>query len=201
MVRELPGPRWLFDRRAAAAGADPLHQRVEGRREDQAKAGDAEHPAEDGGTQGLPHLGPCAGCDHQRRYTENEGERRHQDRSQSLPCRADRGVCWLAAGILRLTRELDDQNCILRCKPDQNHETDLREDVDGHVAEQQPGDGGEQTHRDDQHHRKRQLPALIICRQHQEDKERGGAEHQHRRRDLLLLLIGDLGPFEADAGR
>ena len=40
-----------------------------------------------------------------------------------------------------------------------------------------------------------------LRRQHQEDEQRRGAEHQHRRRALLLLLEGDLGPFEADAGR
>ena len=41
---------------------------IEGRREDQAEAGDTGHTAEDSGAQGLPHLGPCAGRDHQRRH-------------------------------------------------------------------------------------------------------------------------------------
>jgi len=84
------------------------------------------HAGKNGGAQGLPHLGPGAGRDHQRCDAENEGKRRHQDRPQPPLGGADRRLRGRAARLLRLARELDDQDRILRCQPDEHDEADLR---------------------------------------------------------------------------
>jgi hypothetical protein len=57
--------------------------------------------------------------------------------------------------ILSLPGELNNQDRVLRSQPDQHHETNLREDVDGHASEVEPGSRSQQTHWHDEHDRER----------------------------------------------
>ena len=58
-----------------------------------------------------------------------KAKRRHQDRPQAQARRLDRGVEAVAAAVLELLGEFDDQNGVLGRKADQHDEADLREDV------------------------------------------------------------------------
>ena len=91
---------------------------------------------------------------------EDEGERGHQDRPQPQPRRLDRRLDAVAALVLELLGELDDQDRVLGRQPDQHDEADLREDVVVLPAQDDADDRREQAHRHDQDDRQRQRQAL-----------------------------------------
>src|SRR5258708_4016108 len=61
--------RW--DERFRLPGQFSDHD-IKNRREEQAEAGDTQHPKENGGTEGLTHLGARPLADDQRHHAENE---------------------------------------------------------------------------------------------------------------------------------
>src|SRR6516165_10796427 len=172
---------------------EPADDGVEGRREEEAEAGHAQHPEQHGRTERLPHLGPRAGRDRERRDAENERERGHQDRAQARAGGVHGRFARGAPFFLLLARELDDQYRVLGREADENDEADLRQDVDRRAAREQAGDGGEQAHRQDQDDRERQLPAFVLRDEDEKDEERGGAEYEERRRAAQLLLEREVG--------
>ncbi len=116
-------------RRLAPACQTPADH-VERGRQQQSEERDADHPREDGRAQRLARLRAGAAGDDQRRDAENEGKRRHQNRSQALLCGVGRCLESIEAEmIFRLLREFDDQDGVLTREPDEHDQTDLREDV------------------------------------------------------------------------
>src|SRR6266481_5816967 len=110
-------------------GSEPPANDVEGRREDQSERRNTDHAGEDRGAELLPELGSSAGRPNQWHDTENEGERRHQDRSKPQPRGFHgRGTAGTAA-VLQLLGYLDEQDRILRRYTDQPNQGDLGEDV------------------------------------------------------------------------
>src|SRR3984957_20042387 len=181
--------------------AHPLDDRVKGRREDQPERRDTQHAAEHGRAERLPHFRPGARRDDERRDAQDESKRRHQNGAQPRSRRVDRRLRGRTPFGLVLTSEFHDQNRVLRGEANQNHETDLRQNVDRHAAEQQAADRGEQTHRHDQYDRERHPPTLIFRGEDEEHEQCRGAEDEDCWRALLFLLERDLGPFETDARR
>ena len=111
---------------------------------------------------------------------EDEGERRHQDRAQPQPRRLDRRVPAVAALLLELLRELDDQDGVLGGEADQHDEADLGEDVVVLPAQDHAGDRGDEAHRHDQDHGERQRQALELRGEHQEHEHHGEREGEDR---------------------
>src|SRR5258708_11304226 len=115
--------------RLPAEGGEPPANDVEGRREDQSERRDADHAGKNRGPKRLPELGAGARRPYQRHDTENEGERRHQDRPQPQPRGFHGRGPAVAASVLELLGEFDDQDRVLRRKTNQHDEADLGEDI------------------------------------------------------------------------
>jgi hypothetical protein len=64
------------------------------------------------------------------RDAENERERGHQDRAQARAGGVHGRFAGGGAFLLLLARELDDQDRVLGRQADENHDADLRQDVD-----------------------------------------------------------------------
>ena len=101
------GPR---DRRPAAA--EVANESVKRWREQQAKAGHAQHAEEHRGSERAAHLRAGSGGYSERCDTEYERERRHQDRTQTRARRVHGGAARARALMFFLAGELDDQDRI-----------------------------------------------------------------------------------------
>src|SRR6202011_112366 len=99
--------------RLSAEDGEPTANDVECRREDQSERRNTDHAGETRGTERLPELGAGARRPYQRHDTENEGERRHQDRPQPQPRGFHGRGPAVTALVLELLGELDDQDRIL----------------------------------------------------------------------------------------
>jgi hypothetical protein len=169
--------------------------------EKQTKKSDADHSREDGSAEGLAHLGPGASSNCQREHSEDESQRRHEDRAQAGPCRGDGRFKAGHPLFLCLPGEFDNQDGVLRSQTDQHDQANLDEDVAVESADIHADRGGEDAHRHDQHYGERQKPALVKRRQEQEDKDDRKAEGNEGGIACEFLLEGDLGPFKPEAGR
>src|SRR6266446_7261902 len=170
-------------------GSEPPANDVEGRREDQSERRNTDHAGEDRGAERLPELGSSAGRPNQWYDTENEGERRHQDRSKPQPRGSDGRGPAVTAPVLQLLGELDDQDRILRRKTNQHDEADLGEDVVILSPQEHAGDRGDEAHRHDEDHRQRQGQALILSGQNQKYEN----HRQHEGKDRSIARPKRLG--------
>ena len=140
-------------------------------------------------------------ADRKRQDAQDESHRRHEDRPQPqarrLDGRRDRGH----ALRLQLARELDDQDRVLRRQTDGRQEADLEVHVIRQAAQVRGEEGAQDAKRHHQDHRERDRPAFV---------ERSQAQKHHQHRDGIkerclgarqALLVGQTGPFEADAAR
>jgi len=97
------------------AGTEVTDEGIERRSEHQTEDGDADHPGEHGGSDGLAHLGsgPCG--DRERKDAEDEGRRGHQDRTKTDARGFRRRLLGrIAVMVLPLPGELHDQDRVLR---------------------------------------------------------------------------------------
>ena len=128
------------------------------------------NPREHGGAEGLTHLRPRAGRDHQRQDAQDEGKRRHQDRAQPGLRGGDGGVETGQALFLGLFGEFHDQDCVFRGKADQHHQPDFDQDVAVEGADVHADHRRQDAHRHDHDDGERQQPAFVHRRQQQEDE-------------------------------
>ena len=179
----------------------PCEPHEEERHEDRRDERRREHAAHDACSHRSACSRSCAGCDRERQHAEHERERGHHDRPEAQPRRLHRRVDRAHALEQSLLRELDDQNRILRCKPDQHHEADLKVDVVLHPAqpdeEQRAGHG--ERHRE--HHRAWQPPPLVQRREDEIDHHDREAEREERSAAGSLLLKRLSGPRDGVARR
>ena len=185
--------------RAGAAG-DFLDQAIEYRRQDQAEEGDAQHAREHRGAHGLAHFRTRTRGQHQRHDTQNKGEGRHQDRTQTQAACLDHRLNHGFAVFLPMAREFDDQDRVLGGKADQHHEADLGKDVVIHPAQVDADQRGQHRHRHDQDDRHGQGPAFVFRRKHQKHEDNGQREDIQGGIPGLDLLEGQFRPFPADTG-
>src|ERR1700728_2161641 len=113
-----PATASLFNGANGITGPGPrvgnaANHHVEDRREDQPEQGDPEHPEEHRDPDRLAHFGTRAGRHHQRQHAEDKRKRRHQDRTQPQAAGLDHGFQPLAALVLDVAGEFDDQDRVL----------------------------------------------------------------------------------------
>src|SRR5882724_1606944 len=181
------------------AGGEPPANDVEGRREDQSESRNPDHARKNRGAERLPELGSGAGRPNQWHDTENEGERRHQDRPQPQPRGFHGRGPAVTAAVLELLGEFDDQDRILRRKTNQHDEADLGEDVVILSPQEHAGYRGNEAHRHDEDHRQRQGQALILSGQNQKYENHRQGEGKDRSIARPNLLEGDRCPFIGEA--
>ncbi len=171
------------------------NQHVEHWRQQQAEEGDAEHPGEHRDPHRVTHLGTGTAGKYQRHHAHDEGERGHQDRTQTQAAGFQHCIQRAHALGLFVLGELDDQNRVLARKPHQYDQADLGEDVVVATGNDHPGNGRQQGHRYNQDHRQRQAPAFVLSGQHQERQQHAEREDEQRGVARENLLIGQVGPF------
>src|SRR6185312_7718462 len=88
---------------------DPARDHIKDRRRHQAERGDADHAEEHRRAERLAQFGTGADGPDQGRHAQNKGERGHQDRPQPKPRRLDGRIPAVAALVLELAGEFDDQ--------------------------------------------------------------------------------------------
>ncbi len=115
--------------------------------------------------------------------------------------RLDRRRPAIAAAVLELLGELDDQDGVLGGQADQHDEAHLRQNVVVHPAQDHAGDRGDEAHRHDEDHRQRQRQALVLSGKHQEHEHDSEREGEDGRRAGAQLLEGQRGPLVAEARR
>ncbi|MNP32767.1 hypothetical protein D3C76_1259680 [compost metagenome] len=103
--------------------------------------------------------------------------------------------------MFQFVGEFDDQDRVFAGQPHQHHEADLGEQVVVATGQPYAGDRRQNAHGHDQQYRKRQAQALVLRGEHEEHQQ-----HRQRQDDDQgvaghLVLVGDLGPFVADAAR
>ena len=163
--------------------------------EEDAEERHADHAAEDGRSQRLPHLGTGPRGDHQGDHAQDEGEGGHEDRPQPQPRGLHRGLVAGPARRVQVPGKLDDEDRILAGQPDQDHQADLHEDVDHPMARQHAGHGTQQAQRHHQDHRQRQRPAFVERGEGQKDAHHGQGENIERGVAVADLHEHQLGPF------
>src|SRR5207244_2325893 len=117
----------------AARALAPNHCEEQGDEEDPDGRRD-QHPEEHAGADRMAARGPGAARREQRCYTQDEGERRHQDRPQPLaPGLEGRFLDGATLGP-QLVRELDDQDGVLGRESHDDDQADLHVHVVRHPA-------------------------------------------------------------------
>ena len=111
-----------------------LYRHIENRRQQQSEKSHTQHAAEHGSAQQLAGFRTRAFSDHQRKYAHNEGERGHQNGTQTDSGGFHGGFEAVKAALLPLLREFHDQNGVLAGKSHQDDKADLGEDIVVHVA-------------------------------------------------------------------
>src|SRR5437868_2281660 len=91
---------------------------IEQRREEDAEQSDTQHAAEDGHSQRAAHFSPSSAGNDQWHYTENERERRHQDRPEPEMHGLESSASCGNTGFALLFSEFDNEDCILAREAD-----------------------------------------------------------------------------------
>jgi hypothetical protein len=104
----------------AAATAKASNESVEGGREKEAEAGDAQHPEQHCRAERLAHFRTGTSGNGEGYYAQNERERGHQNWAKPRVCGVHRGLAGGDTALFFLVRELDDQNGVLGGQADQN---------------------------------------------------------------------------------
>ena len=125
VLRPLPEPRTEYPR-----AAEPVDDVEEHGREEDAENRHAQHAAEDGRAERAAHFRAGAAADQQREDAQDEGEGGHYDRPQPQLAGGQRRLAAGKAFFSLPLGELHDQDRILARQAQQDHEADLREDVD-----------------------------------------------------------------------
>ena len=131
----------------------------------------------------------------QRRDAENEGERCHDDRTQSLLGRFQGGILRRHSRVTAFASRLHNQDCILGGQSDQHDESDLNEDVDIQVRDPESGNRAQQAHRNDQQDRHRHRPAFVLCGENQEDQDDRANKCVECRAPFQQLQVRQFRPF------
>ena len=105
------------------------------------------------------------------------------------------------AVLALLLGELDDQDAVLGCEPDQHHHADLRIKIERQTAEHYRGESPEHADRHRQQHRHRNDPALIERDEEQIGEQEREAENDARLAFRALLLERGVRPFAREALR
>ena len=154
-------------------------------------------------THDLTTLSSRAGRDDKRNHAEDERERGHQDRPESQLRRLERTLDKRSAARDLRSRELNDQDRILRRESHKSENTDLREDV-VHVGrielptEPHTEQRSEHRERGSKKYAERQRPALILRREDQEYEHHAEHEHERPLAGRLLLLVRHRVPIVGD---
>ncbi|CAB3763182.1 hypothetical protein LMG29739_04052 [Paraburkholderia solisilvae] len=186
---------------ALALVGQRLEHVVEHRDKEHRDRGRAEHPADHAGTDRMPAVGRCAGGDRKRHAAENERERGHHDRPQTLFRRDHRRIENGLAALAVQHRELEDQNRILRGERNQHRQADLEVHVVVEPAQQDREQRAEQRERHRHQHAERQVPLLVLCGKDQEHHHDAEREHEPRGAARLLRFIRFTAPRERVALR
>src|ERR1051326_976822 len=182
-------------------GSDAADEDIKERCEDQTEEGDAEHSREDGNSHDVTHFRAGAAREHKGQDSHDECKRRHQNRTQTDACCLEGRAESVAALLLEIPRELDDQDRILAGEPDEDEETDLREDVVVAAGEPHARNGRQETHRHDENDHEWQRPALVLRRQDEENEQDAQREYEYSSVASELLLVRELGPLVPQAVR
>ncbi len=132
--------------------------------------------------------------DGQRHDAQDEGERRHDDRSEAKARRPHGCFLDTFTPITYVAGEFDDQDRVFAGQRNDQHDADLRVDVVVHATNGDRGDRSQQTERHDQNHRCRREPAFILSGQDEVDQQHGHHEDQNRLSADFLLLVRHAGP-------
>src|SRR5581483_8397922 len=97
--------------------------------EENSNDGRREHAAHYRRPEDLPGLSARATSDRQRDHTQDERERRHQNRPQSYPRGGQRRVGDRLSSFVFTLGELDNEDGVLGGQADEHNETNLREHV------------------------------------------------------------------------
>ncbi len=139
--------------------------------------------------------------DDQRIEPQDKGEGRHHDRAEPEPRAFDRALEQRLALFAFLLRELHDQDCVLRRKPDEHHHADLRIKIERQPAEQNRGEGPEHAHRHRKQNRHGDDPAFIQRDEEQIGEQECKTEDDARLAFGALLLERRVRPFAREALR
>ena len=131
------------------------HQAEEQGHKNYRERGGADHPADHAGADRVPARGTGAGRYRKRHHAEDEAQRRHDDRAEPQPRGFHRGIEDRQALAVSHGGELDDQNRVLRGKPDQRNQPDLEVEVVLEAAQVDRCDRAEQRKRHRGQHRER----------------------------------------------
>ena len=107
---------------------------------------------------------------------EDGGELGHHDRPSRMREASSMACAHLHAAIAQLVGELDHENTVLGHDPDQQHQADLRIDVERPARQHQRKDRAGQPERHRHHDDQRRNEALELRRQHQKDNHHREAE-------------------------
>ena len=88
-------------------------------------------PPKHAGPDGVTACRAGSGGDNERKYSQNEGHRRHDNWAETKMCRFERGIQQRFARSIALICELDDQDSIFSGQPDQGDQTDLEINIIG----------------------------------------------------------------------
>ena len=111
------------------------------------------------------------------------------------------GLEPIAALLVQLLGEFDDQDRVLGGKADQHDESHLRENVVLLPAQQHADDRRHQAHRNDQDDGERQREAFELRRQHEEHEHHREHKGEHGGIAGAQLLECERRPFVAEAVR
>src|SRR5271170_433874 len=150
-----------------------------------------QHAADHHRSQHLARDRACAGGYPQGHAAQDEGERRHQDGSQSQSCAGEGRFNERLPAVVFDLGKFHDEDGILGRQTDQHDQANLSVDIIFKVAEEKREEGPEHSDGHAQQHAERQRPALILSRHDEEDDEECQTKNDGGRHSLRgpLLLI------------
>ena len=128
------------------------HQHIEQWHEEDGQEGRGQYAADYPGTNGLTAHGAGAGAQRQRQYAEGEGQRGHQNRAQTHPCRFQSGGYQFFARFKLRFGKFHDQDGVFRRQTNGGQQTHLEVHVVAQLTQYRRQQGTQHAQRYHHHH-------------------------------------------------
>jgi hypothetical protein len=177
------------------------HHHEEHRHEEHGQHGGRDHAAHHAGADGALAGRARARRHHQGQHAQDEGQRGHDDRTETQVTGPQRGLDQAHALLMQLLGELDDQDGVLGRQPDDGDQAHLEVDVVGQVAQVGAQQRAQDAQGHHQQHGHRDGPAFVQRGQTQEHGQQREHQQDGGLRARQTLFARQARPLDAHTRR
>src|SRR5690625_4406510 len=180
---------------------EPFNNTEEKRNKEDRKERSDEHPTENSRSNGFLRTRSGTAGNRERHDSKTKGERRHQNRTQSVANRGNRRLKQTHPVLQIDLRKLHDQNRVFTRQTDRRQHRNLEIDIALHSTKRTRQHCPDHPERRSQKNSCRNRPTLIQCSERQKDDQQRERIQHTRLPASLTFLIRSRRPLDSKSGR